>query len=156
MVSLTVVNTGILNGTVFKIIHTWNFLVLMGYLLLPMMKSVCFLLAFQASRMIAWITPQGTSHSLSPTTSVECQLPTSATIASSLARKLMDGTVASELTGNRVRFSKVFGIGHSLGSRTLNYAAIIDGRVSPFIGFILTGRFQMLFARKVLVLINIR
>ncbi|KIJ36233.1 hypothetical protein M422DRAFT_261367 [Sphaerobolus stellatus SS14] len=84
-----------------------------------------------------------TSRSLSPKTSFECQLPTATAVASSLARKLQDGTLASTLTGTPTRFSKVFAIGHSLGSRTLNYGAIIEGKSSPFAGIMFTGIFHV-------------
>ncbi|KIJ24746.1 hypothetical protein M422DRAFT_260412 [Sphaerobolus stellatus SS14] len=74
-----------------------------------------------------------------PATSKDCQLPTAAAVASSVARKLKDGSVAKALTGTTRLFTKVVGIGHSLGSLTLNFAAVQDGISSPFAGLILTS-----------------
>ncbi|KIJ40390.1 hypothetical protein M422DRAFT_256622 [Sphaerobolus stellatus SS14] len=78
-------------------------------------------------------------RSVPPYNSKDCQLPAAAAVASSLARKLQDGTIGKTLTGSNIHFSKVFGIGHSLGSGVLYYSAIQDGTSSPFIGLILSG-----------------
>lgn len=85
------------------------------------------------------LTLLGAGKSSQPANSSECQIPSAAAVASSLARKLKDGSLAATFTGVPRAFSKVFGIGHSLGSSTLNYAAIVDGKTSPFVGLILTG-----------------
>ncbi|KIJ34901.1 hypothetical protein M422DRAFT_782647 [Sphaerobolus stellatus SS14] len=78
-------------------------------------------------------------RSIKPANSRECQLPTAAAVASTLARQLKDGSVGTKLTGGPIHFQKVFGIGHSIGSTVLNYAAILDGKASPFTGLIFTG-----------------
>ncbi|KIJ28052.1 hypothetical protein M422DRAFT_270742 [Sphaerobolus stellatus SS14] len=41
-------------------------------------------------------------------------------------------------------FSKVFAISHSLGSRTLNYGAIIEGKSLPFAGIMFTCTFNLI------------
>lgn len=78
-------------------------------------------------------------RSIPPQSSRDCQLPSAAAVSSSLAGKLKDGTIGAQLTGSHLSFSKVFTIGHSLGSSILNFAAVKDGASSPFSGFILTG-----------------
>ncbi|KAF8582481.1 hypothetical protein K439DRAFT_1351088 [Ramaria rubella] len=70
--------------------------------------------------------------------STDCQLPTASNISSSIARELKSGMINRLLSGQEKRFTKVVGVGHSLGSSTLSYAAIHDGERSPFDGLILT------------------
>ncbi|KIJ41986.1 hypothetical protein M422DRAFT_255007 [Sphaerobolus stellatus SS14] len=83
-------------------------------------------------------------QSTKPANSQECQLPTAAAVASSLAHQLKDGSIGTKLTGNPIPFQKVFGIGHSMGSVVLNYGAILEGRESPFTGLIFTGKLSSL------------
>ena len=52
--------------------------------------------------------------------------------------------------GSGKKYDKVVGFGHSLGSATLNYAAIGDGADSPFDGLVLTGMsFEWLLGRAI-------
>ncbi|KAF8518277.1 hypothetical protein BU17DRAFT_48833 [Hysterangium stoloniferum] len=81
----------------------------------------------------------GTGRTSRPKMSRDCQLPTAANITSSLARDLKSGRVSSLLTGHKTTYKKVIGIGHSLGSVILNYAAVAEGGSSPFDGLMLTG-----------------
>ncbi|GJJ05893.1 hypothetical protein Clacol_000080 [Clathrus columnatus] len=69
----------------------------------------------------------------------ECQLPSVAAVASSIARDAKSGRLAQVLTGQTKEFQKVIGFGHSIGSATMNYAAIRDGASSPYDGLVLTG-----------------
>ncbi|KAI0791412.1 hypothetical protein C8Q75DRAFT_792593 [Abortiporus biennis] len=75
-----------------------------------------------------------------PTDSSEIQLPVVAQIASSLAKKLKDGTISTIFGfGNKQRFNKVIGIAHSQGSVIYNFLAINQPTTSGFDGLILTG-----------------
>lgn len=71
--------------------------------------------------------------------SEECQLPSVAAIASSIARQAKTGKLAQTLTGQSKLFQKVVGFGHSIGSVVMNYAAIRDGASSPYDALVLTG-----------------
>jgi len=71
--------------------------------------------------------------------STHVQLPTVASVSSSLARDLKSGRISQLLFGSEKKYEKVVGIGHSLGSITLDQGAISDGAHSPFDGLILTG-----------------
>ncbi|KAF8583392.1 hypothetical protein K439DRAFT_1390513 [Ramaria rubella] len=81
----------------------------------------------------------GAGRTTRPLNSSDCQIPTAANVSSSLARDLKSGKVSQILTGTAKQYKKVIGYGHSLGSATLNYAAIGDGANSPFDGLVLTG-----------------
>ncbi|KAL4244448.1 hypothetical protein ABKN59_010231 [Abortiporus biennis] len=59
-----------------------------------------------------------------PSNSTDVQLPVVAQIASSLAKKLKDGTISSTLGFPNQRFKKVVAISHSQGSIVNNYATI--------------------------------
>ncbi|GJJ05892.1 hypothetical protein Clacol_000079 [Clathrus columnatus] len=71
--------------------------------------------------------------------SEECQLPSAAAVASSIARDAKSGTLAQILTGRAKEFQTVIGIGHSIGSVVFNYEVIKNGASSPYDGLILTG-----------------
>ncbi|GJJ05891.1 hypothetical protein Clacol_000078 [Clathrus columnatus] len=71
--------------------------------------------------------------------SEECQLPSAAAVASTLAHDAKSGRLAQVLTGHTKTFQKVIGIGHSIGSVVFNYEVIKDGASSPYDGLVLTG-----------------
>jgi pimeloyl-ACP methyl ester carboxylesterase len=74
-----------------------------------------------------------------PTNSTDIQLPTSASISTSLAHKLKSGEIAAAFGLAPKRFKKVIAIGHSQGSVVFNYAAIVSGVATPFDAMVLTG-----------------
>ncbi|KAF8587749.1 hypothetical protein K439DRAFT_1630361 [Ramaria rubella] len=81
----------------------------------------------------------GAGRTTRPQSSTECQMPTAGNVSSSLAKDLKSGAISRILTGREMKYDKVIGFGHSLGSATLNYAAIGDGENSPFDALVLTG-----------------
>ncbi|GJJ05902.1 hypothetical protein Clacol_000089 [Clathrus columnatus] len=69
---------------------------------------------------------------------LQCQLPSAAAVASSIARDAKSGRLAQILTGQTKAFQRVIGIGHSIGSVVFNYEVIKDGASSPYDGLVLT------------------
>ncbi|KAJ7597683.1 hypothetical protein C8J56DRAFT_326180 [Mycena floridula] len=77
----------------------------------------------------------GVGLSSRPTNASDVQFPTSAGTISKVARHLRTSSI---LPGVKP-FSKVIGVGHSLGSVLLTFGAIVEGAQFPFDGLLLTG-----------------
>ena len=120
----------------------WSFRVRRVYHHLSMMTSVSLISHASNCQAVicSCIVHGGAGRSIRPKTSKDCQLPAAAAVASSLATKLKNGSVARQLTGTPSLFTEVFGISHSLGSFVLYYSTLRDSRLSPFSGIILTGK----------------
>jgi hypothetical protein len=82
----------------------------------------------------------GAGLSTHPSNSTDIQLAVAGNITSSLAAMLKDGSVSRALGGPGAAFSKVIATGHSLGSITLNWAAIALGASAPFDAFVSTAQ----------------
>ncbi|KAF8144316.1 hypothetical protein K438DRAFT_1631989 [Mycena galopus ATCC 62051] len=81
----------------------------------------------------------GVGLSSRPANASDVQYVTNAAVVSQLARHLK---IASLIAGVQP-FKKVIAIGHSAGSATLTFGAIVEGANSPFDGFILTGNINL-------------
>ncbi|KAJ7831120.1 hypothetical protein B0H14DRAFT_3872304 [Mycena olivaceomarginata] len=82
-----------------------------------------------------------------PANASDVQFPTSAAALSELGHHLKTASIVPGVKP----FSKIIGIGHSIGSYLLNFGAIVDGAQSPFDSLILTGQLkQSLFPRATL------
>ncbi|KAF7364521.1 hypothetical protein MVEN_00321000 [Mycena venus] len=98
--------------------------------------------AFSCDRGLSSLAIDSLAAGLSsrPANASDVQFPTSAAVLSELGHHLK---TASILPGIKP-FSKIIGIGHSIGSYLLNFGAIVDGAQSPFDSLILTG--QVIFS----------
>ncbi|KAJ7926069.1 hypothetical protein B0H13DRAFT_2565733 [Mycena leptocephala] len=94
--------------------------------------------AFSCDRGLSSLAIDSLAAGLSsrPANASDVQFPTSAAALSELGHHLK---TASILPGVKP-FSKIIGIGHSIGSYLLNFGAIVDGAQSPFDSLILTGQ----------------
>ncbi|KAJ7159994.1 Alpha/Beta hydrolase protein [Mycena crocata] len=81
----------------------------------------------------------GVGLSSRPADPADVQYPTSAGTISQLARHLKKTSIVPGVQP----FNKIIGIGHSLGSALLNFAAIVDGAESPFDALIMTGQLML-------------
>jgi hypothetical protein len=75
----------------------------------------------------------GAGHSTIPHNSTDVQLPVLAEVAVSLSAMLRNGTLAKAFNVHGSRgWDRVIGVGHSLGSAAMNWAAITLGSTTPF------------------------
>ncbi len=81
----------------------------------------------------------GVGLSERPLNSTDIQIPVAASIASSLAAQLKDGTLTSSLGLEKQLFKKVVGIALSQGSVVFNFIAITQGASTTLDAMILTG-----------------
>ncbi|KAF8518280.1 hypothetical protein BU17DRAFT_48874, partial [Hysterangium stoloniferum] len=81
----------------------------------------------------------GAGRSTRPENATDCQMPTASGVLSAVTRDLKSGRISRLLTGRSVAYERVVGIGHSLGSVVMNFAAIREGEASLFDALVLTG-----------------
>ncbi|KAJ7597685.1 hypothetical protein C8J56DRAFT_1041866 [Mycena floridula] len=77
----------------------------------------------------------GVGLSSRPVNASDVQFPTSASVLSKVAQYLKTSSILSGVKP----FSKVIGVGHSLGSALLSFGAIVEGAQFPFDSLVLTG-----------------